>query len=111
MGLDSLMGVELVVALENRFGIRLPVMALNESPTLAKLAGRLIQLLRNDGQPAGQDALLAPVEQLVSQHTDEVPAEAMAKFADDQIGRALVSTPVTNAHLVRRLLLDKTNTR
>jgi len=83
MGLDSLMGVELVVALENRFGIRLPVMALNESPTLAKLAGRLIQLLRNDGEPAGQDTLLAQVEQVVSQHTDEVPAEAMAKFADD----------------------------
>jgi hypothetical protein len=77
------MGVELVVALENRFGIRLPVMALNESPTLAKLAGRLIQLLRNDGEPAGQDTLLAQVEQVVSQHTDEVPAEAMAKFADD----------------------------
>jgi len=82
MGLDSLMGVELVVALENRFGIRLPVMALNESPTLAKLAGRLIQLLRNEGEPA-QDTLLAQVEQVVSQHTDEVPAEAMAKFADD----------------------------
>jgi len=83
MGLDSLMGVELVVALENRFGIRLPVMALNESPTLDKLAGRLIQLLRNDGESAGQDTLLAQVEQVVSQHTDEVPAEAMAKFADD----------------------------
>ncbi|MBO9357394.1 SDR family NAD(P)-dependent oxidoreductase [Bordetella petrii] len=83
MGLDSLMGVELVVALENRFGIRLPVMALNESPTLAKLASRLIQLLRNDGEPAGQDTLLAQVEQVVSQHTDEVPAEAMAKFVDD----------------------------
>ncbi|HYG44475.1 MAG TPA: type I polyketide synthase, partial [Bordetella sp.] len=83
MGLDSLMGVELVVALENRFGIRLPVMALNESPTVTKLADRLIQLLRNDGEPAGRDALLAQVEQVVAQHTDEVPAEAMAKFADD----------------------------
>jgi len=83
MGLDSLMGVELVVALESRFGIRLPVMALNESPTLSKLASRLIQLLRGDGEHAGQDAVLAQVEQVVSQHTDEVPAEAMAKFADD----------------------------
>jgi phthiocerol/phenolphthiocerol synthesis type-I polyketide synthase C len=39
MGLDSLMGVELVLALEARFGIRLPVMALSQSPTISKLAG------------------------------------------------------------------------
>ncbi|CAM4229302.1 SDR family NAD(P)-dependent oxidoreductase [Bordetella muralis] len=83
MGLDSLMGVELVVALENRFGIRLPVMALNESPTLSKLADRLIQLLRGDGDHAEQDTVLAQVEQVVSQHTDEVPADALAKFADE----------------------------
>ncbi|MVW79802.1 type I polyketide synthase [Bordetella sp. 02P26C-1] len=83
MGLDSLMGVELVVALENRFGIRLPVMALNESPTLSRLAAKLIQMLRGDGDHATQDAVLAQVEQVVSQHTDEVPAEAMAKFADE----------------------------
>ncbi|GAB3333565.1 type I polyketide synthase [Bordetella tumulicola] len=83
MGLDSLMGVELVVALESRFGIRLPVMALNESPTLSKLADRLILLLRGDSDHSESDTMLAQVEQVVSQHTDEIPAEAMAKFADD----------------------------
>jgi phthiocerol/phenolphthiocerol synthesis type-I polyketide synthase C len=83
MGLDSLMGVELVVALENRFGIRLPVMALNESPTLSRLASKLIQMLRGDGDHATQDTVLAQVEQVVSQHTDEVSAEVMAKFADE----------------------------
>src|SRR5690606_39144162 len=84
MGLDSLMGVELVVALENRFGIRLPVMALNESPTLSKLASRLVQLLRHEGDPsADEDNVLAQVEQVVAQHTDEVSAEALVKFADD----------------------------
>lgn len=83
MGLDSLMGVELVVALENRFGIRLPVMALNESPTLAKLAGRLLQLLRNEGDTPHQDTLLAEVEQVVSQHTDEMADEAVQAFAND----------------------------
>ena len=38
MGLDSLMGVELAVAVESRFGMRLPMMAISDSPTLAKLA-------------------------------------------------------------------------
>ncbi|MDQ8033681.1 MAG: acyl carrier protein, partial [Bordetella sp.] len=48
MGLDSLMGVELVVALEQRFGQRLPVMALSESATIDKLGRRLVVLLRGE---------------------------------------------------------------
>ena len=48
MGLDSLMGVELVVALESLFGARLPVMALSQSPTIIKLAERIIQQLQEN---------------------------------------------------------------
>jgi phthiocerol/phenolphthiocerol synthesis type-I polyketide synthase C len=40
MGLDSLMGVELMIALEARFGIRLPVMALSQSPTISQTGRR-----------------------------------------------------------------------
>lgn len=81
MGLDSLMGVELVVALENRFGIRLPVMALNESPTPAKLAERLVLLLR-DEHDAG-DALTASVQQVVAHHAAEVGASSVSEFVDE----------------------------
>lgn len=48
MGLDSLMGVELMVAIESRFNVQVPVMALSEAPTLNKLANRLITQLRGD---------------------------------------------------------------
>jgi phthiocerol/phenolphthiocerol synthesis type-I polyketide synthase C len=48
MGLDSLMGVELVIALEARFGFRLPVMTLSESPTIAKLSSRVVAQLRGN---------------------------------------------------------------
>jgi phthiocerol/phenolphthiocerol synthesis type-I polyketide synthase C len=41
MGLDSLMGVELALAVETRFGVKLPVMSLKESPTILKLADKL----------------------------------------------------------------------
>src|SRR3546814_4782341 len=34
---------------------------------------------------------------------------ARTSYADDEIGRAHVLTPVTNAHLVCRLLLEKKN--
>ncbi|SAI05805.1 polyketide synthase [Bordetella ansorpii] len=83
MGLDSLMGVELIVAVENRFGIRLPVMALNESPTTARLASKLIELLRGDNteQP---DAVTSQIAQVVAQHIDDdVPSEVVAQLADD----------------------------
>lgn len=46
MGLDSLMGVELVTALESRFNVRLTVMSISENPTIDKLTQRLISILR-----------------------------------------------------------------
>ena len=46
LGLDSLMGVELALALEERLGIKLPAFLLSEGPTPGKLAQRLLQSLR-----------------------------------------------------------------
>lgn len=83
MGLDSLMGVELVVALENRFGIRLPVMALNESPTPAKLAERLVLLLRDEHDTAQDDTVAASVQQVVASHAAEVGSRSVSEFVDE----------------------------
>ncbi|WP_175786805.1 type I polyketide synthase [Burkholderia anthina] len=82
MGLDSLMGVELVVALESRFGVRLPVMALSESPTMTKLATRLIEVLRGE-EPAEPDTVAQQVAHVVAQHTQDVSSEAIAEFTDE----------------------------
>lgn len=46
LGLDSLMGVELALALEERLGIKLPAFLLSEGPTPGKLAQRLLQAMR-----------------------------------------------------------------
>lgn len=79
MGLDSLMGVELVMALEERFGTRLPVMALSESPNVNKLAERLIVQLRgNDGQVEQEEHALAQLQQIAAQHGVSVDAEAQS---------------------------------
>ncbi|TDV37311.1 acyl transferase domain-containing protein [Paraburkholderia caballeronis] len=91
MGLDSLMGVELVVALENRFGIRLPVMALSESPTMSRLASRLIEMLRG-ADTEEPDAMSQQVAHVVAQHTQGISRDAIAEFteelkADDQAPR------------------------
>ncbi|WP_434986127.1 SDR family NAD(P)-dependent oxidoreductase [Vreelandella zhaodongensis] len=60
MGFDSLMGVELMTAIENRLGVQVPVMVLSEASSLNKLASVLIQKLHqhdNDVEEAPQDAL------------------------------------------------------
>jgi len=60
MGFDSLMGVELMTAIENRLGIAISVMVLSEASTLDKLAAVLIHKLQQNGddiEEAPQDAL------------------------------------------------------
>lgn len=86
MGLDSLMGVELVVALESRFGIQLSVMALSQSPTIAKLSERIgLQLKGSNEQEAApeESQILAQAKQLVAQHGTEASAESIASLAED----------------------------
>jgi acyl transferase domain-containing protein/NADPH:quinone reductase-like Zn-dependent oxidoreductase/NAD(P)-dependent dehydrogenase (short-subunit alcohol dehydrogenase family)/acyl carrier protein len=90
MGLDSLMGVELMIALETRFGIRLPVMALSQSPSIAKLAERVIQQLRGneEGSEESSDAqarrgIVAQAEQVARQQGVEASLESIASLADD----------------------------
>jgi acyl transferase domain-containing protein/NADPH:quinone reductase-like Zn-dependent oxidoreductase/acyl carrier protein len=83
MGLDSLMGVELIVALENRFGVRLPVMALSISPTVEKLATRLIQLLRGDDAAPAVDQVTSLVEKLASDHAVDVSADTLKEIVEE----------------------------
>jgi phthiocerol/phenolphthiocerol synthesis type-I polyketide synthase C len=87
MGLDSLMGVELVLAIESRFGIQLSVMALSESPTISKLTDKLISQLKKTEEVSDEatpEALIAAqVQQAVSQHAADLNAQAVNLFACD----------------------------
>ena len=89
MGLDSLMGVELVVALEARFGTRLPVMALSQSPTIAKLAERLVvQLKGHEEHPHNADeGVLSQARQLAVQHGSGDTDESIATLVADITSR------------------------
>ena len=50
LGMDSLMGMELVLAIEERFGVKLPVMALTEGANIQRIAERITEQLSNDNQ-------------------------------------------------------------
>lgn len=86
LGLDSLMSVELVVAVEERFGIRLPVMELSETSSIAKLTGRIIELLRGrEGHDAHQDAgsnLQLLTADALSRHGAELSSEDIVQLND-----------------------------
>ncbi|KAA0911383.1 type I polyketide synthase [Pusillimonas sp. ANT_WB101] len=84
MGLDSLLGVELMLALESRFGVRLPVMTLGETPTIAGLADKLISKLRGD-EPAADEggAVQKQASHLLNQHVMRMSDDDMQQFAED----------------------------
>lgn len=85
LGLDSLMGVELITALEARFGVRLPVMAISEDATIERLALRLIGLLRKDQQT---DPTVQAIEDIAAQHaadTSPEEVEALARSLDSSV--------------------------
>ena len=84
MGLDSLMGVELVTALESRFGIRLPVMSLSESPSIDKLAVRILTQLRGNEEAdvRAAEQALGQVRQVAAQHAAEISDDDLISIAN-----------------------------
>lgn len=96
MGLDSLMAVELAVAVESRFGVRLPVMALSESPNIAKLAVWIIEHLRGEDSsavPDHADETKAQIERIANQHASDMTPDELERIAtnlrsDDDLGAA-----------------------
>ena len=56
LGMDSLMAVELRLAIEQRFGLSVPVLALSEGATLAALAGRMVRSIGAAGAAAASPA-------------------------------------------------------
>jgi phthiocerol/phenolphthiocerol synthesis type-I polyketide synthase C len=86
LGLDSLMSVELVVAVEERFGIRLPVMELSETSSIVKLTGRILELLRgSQDHDTPQDAannLQSLAASALSRHGAELSREDIVQLSD-----------------------------
>lgn len=84
MGLDSLMAVELIMALEARFGLRLPVMALRESASIVNLAQVLLAELKTARECASvedQNPTLREIQHLSRQHGVEPSREEVLELA------------------------------
>ena len=89
LGLDSLMGVELALGLEKRFGIQIPAMVLNEGPTVERVTARIVERLASGDAPAEEGGnLAANVRNMVAQHGESISGEVLqAVVADIENGK------------------------
>lgn len=84
LGMDSLMGMELVLGIEKRFGVALPVMALNEGPSIQRIAERLIGSLAEPAGVKSEDAHLKDmVHSLAAQHSEAITPEQVDGTLDE----------------------------
>lgn len=79
MGMDSLMALELRMAIEERFGVELPVMAMSEGASIARLAERIgDHLLGNTGGQGERSEVSA----VLSKHAVGLDEAAIAAEVD-----------------------------
>jgi len=79
LGMDSLMGMELVLAIEERFGVKLPVMALTEGANIQRIAERITTQLSSsdeEGDTKVSDDKIA--------HQDDISIAAARHTAQDE---------------------------
>ena len=76
IGMDSLMAVELALALEKRLHVALPPMLISENPTIVRIAERVLDQLRGASNP---DATTELVAAMAARHGEDVgDAEQLA---------------------------------
>jgi len=94
LGLDSLMGMELKLGLEERLGVDLPAMLLAEGASVARIAEKVTLQLRS-GAGVRDDRTHDEVDRTLQQHAEsldpEAVEEAITTFRQDSERRRLLS--------------------
>lgn len=84
MGMDSLMGVELAVALESRVGFRLPTMLLAEGPSVERVSLYVTdKLLGSEDSEDEEDSLKDAMLSLAAQHGEDVSEDEVQQTVAD----------------------------
>ena len=73
LGMDSLMGMELVLAIEERFGVKLPVMALTEGANIQRIAEKITDQLAG---ASDDDNASSVIEQQKDKHQEDISIAA-----------------------------------
>jgi acyl carrier protein len=90
IGMDSLMGVELMTSLENNLAITIPMMALSEAPTIAKLAERLSHTLQTseNGPEETGDSPASHMRAIAQQHGVENLEDVQTAALAVEVGKS-----------------------
>jgi acyl transferase domain-containing protein/NADPH:quinone reductase-like Zn-dependent oxidoreductase/acyl carrier protein/enoyl-[acyl-carrier-protein] reductase (NADH) len=102
LGFDSLMGVELGTAVETRFAVRLPVLALNDAPTVAKLA--IIILERLSGVDSQENLLQATAELDLMEQGRLIAAQYADNHTPPKAQQSLPETRPSSLTLSQRII-------
>ena len=97
LGMDSLMGMELVLAIEERFGVKLPVMALTEGANILRIAERITEKLAVD---ESDDDITMKSDDVKSGHEENI------SMAASRHGHAANMTEAEAEALSKRLIED-----
>ncbi|HPE60022.1 MAG TPA: SDR family NAD(P)-dependent oxidoreductase [Thiolinea sp.] len=96
LGMDSLMGMELVMAIEERFGVRLPVMALTEGATIHRIAEKISAGLLSGSEAAATGSVQQSVADVARRHGTALSEEQLARLAASvDVDEAANAGPVT----------------
>ena len=79
LGMDSLMAVELALALEKRLGVTLPPMLISENPSIERIAQRVLHRLLGD-RSENPDPTTQLVQTLMAQHAEGENLPAVDEF-------------------------------
>lgn len=90
LGMDSLMGVELMMGIEERFGITIPMMALTGGPSIQRISERLVKQLMS-GEQAGVEPQAQQVRDTLSnlaeQHAEALTEQEVQALSEDIAGQ------------------------
>ncbi|WP_420138945.1 SDR family NAD(P)-dependent oxidoreductase [Sphingomonas sp.] len=93
LGMDSLMAVELRLAVEQRFGISIPLLALSEGATLTAMAGRIVRGLGAPEAPEDERSQMAQRLARLEGISAEGPADGAQQPAELSFAAAAASAP------------------
>lgn len=94
LGMDSLMAVELRLAVEQRFGISIPLLALSEGATLTAMAGRIVRGLGSESEaPADEKAQIAERLARYEGASVEGPADGATAPSEPSMAAAAATSP------------------
>ncbi|WP_341319316.1 SDR family NAD(P)-dependent oxidoreductase [Paraburkholderia sp. IMGN_8] len=94
MGMDSLMGMELGMAVEESFQVKLSIMTMAEGATVHSLAQRIVESIQTKDDAAKSNGVAAHVAAVAAQHALDVGANALADVADALSAQTEAQTPM-----------------